>query len=1121
MGVTQMNQLWYKRGIAFLMTVLLVVGIPFSPQVMASDGGIISISSEKDWADFVKKCKLDSWSKGKTVVLEADLNLNGKFRPVPIFCGSFDGNGHTIHIGTYTSSASDMGVFRYLAQGAEVKNLMITGTWTVSGSKNAIGGIVGSNRGTVSHSSFKGVIKGRNNIGGIAGMNEETGIISDCTALGKIEGEHYVGGIVGQNMGTVIKSRNKSNVNTTGEDIDPDLGEIDMSKLNSTENLSVYTDIGGIVGFSNGLLQECENFGKIGYPRIGYNVGGIAGRQSGQIQKCENKGEVFGRKDIGGIVGQMEPYLTLKFGKDDLERLLDAFSGLQNLIDGLIDDTQDTGDAFSARIHNISALTDVARENTNYLVKHTGDYVEESLLTINDLSKRADGFLYDMDRAMKQGDVLSKEIQDVFSQMHRTTDKMQDAASSGEDIFDHSKEGVDLLGTALDSYFDKMGQVKSSVTDVIQKVKNVLDALKQAVESIPKPKPPVPDPPTPPDGGGTGGDAKPQFDRAKEEIKVSLQQLLQSLKGVKEAISNWKTEGKNLRDSVKDAKGELEKALNSGSDMARELGASLARLDNAISEMEDVENKASDIVDRLESAVESFQEGGTPQFPVPSAKFREQSDELLDHTGAILDEVSALTDEMDAKGDILIEDLRAMNHQMGSIIDIMRDIYEALLDDDKSEDMYEDISDEVEASVEGVVEFCKNYGKVEGDVDIGGISGAIGIEYDFDPEDDLEKKGKRSLDLRYQTKAVLRSSINHGAVTGKKDYVGGIIGYMKLGSLYNCEAYGKVISENGNYVGGVAGQSDSVIRHSAAKVILEGGKYIGGITGQGTDIFDCGAMVDIQKADEGIGAIAGNAEGNFTGNRFVDCKWGGIDDISYEGKAEPMAYEDFIQLDGLPERFRSFYLTFIADGKVIADVAYDYGAKSDSQEIPKVPQKKGYTGKWEDLPKEVTFDRILEAVYTQNNSSIASKEKRSDGARAVMLAEGNFCDGANIELTPISEKDAAFTGDGAYAEGWKVKLPDDGNEEHIIRYCKPEGKGKLHLYLLKDSGIEKISAKKDGQYMCFPMRGNEFTIYSSWTSYAGIVVPICGAVAVLAILLLFKEGKKIRKFLMDRKNNRE
>ena len=44
----------------------------------------------------------------------------------------------------------------------------------------------------------------------------------------------------------------------------------------------------------------------------------------------------------------------------------------------------------------------------------------------------------------------------------------------------------------------------------------------------------------------------------------------------------------------------------------------------------------------------------------------------------------------------------------------------------------------------------------------------MAIEYDFDPEDDLVEVGDRSLDVRYQTKAVVLSCINLGEVTGKR-----------------------------------------------------------------------------------------------------------------------------------------------------------------------------------------------------------------------------------------------------------------------------------------------------------------------------------------------------------------
>ena len=57
--------------------------------------------------------------------------------------------------------------------------------------------------------------------------------------------------------------------------------------------------------------------------------------RNGIVRRCENYGTVRGRKDVGGIVGQMEPFLTLRYEEDTvqaLERQIDALSDLANAI---------------------------------------------------------------------------------------------------------------------------------------------------------------------------------------------------------------------------------------------------------------------------------------------------------------------------------------------------------------------------------------------------------------------------------------------------------------------------------------------------------------------------------------------------------------------------------------------------------------------------------------------------------------------------------------------------------------------------------------------------------------------------------------------------------------------
>ena len=81
-------------------------------------------------------------------------------------------------------------------------------------------------------------------------------------------------------------------------DTELDLDALNREQLNAAENVPVCTDIGGIAGFSSGILQSCVNTGAVGYAHEGYNIGGIVGQQSGYLNGCTNSGMILGRKDL-------------------------------------------------------------------------------------------------------------------------------------------------------------------------------------------------------------------------------------------------------------------------------------------------------------------------------------------------------------------------------------------------------------------------------------------------------------------------------------------------------------------------------------------------------------------------------------------------------------------------------------------------------------------------------------------------------------------------------------------------------------------------------------------------------------------------------------------------------
>ena len=127
-------------------------------------------------------------------------------------------------------------------------------------------------------------------------MNEAEGQIINGKFKGSVQGEHYVGGIAGQNLGSMIQSENFGAINTSEIDASIEQEDLNQNQFNAAENIPVCTDIGGITGFSSGILQNCQNSGDVGYEHIGYNIGGIAGRQTGYLDGCINKGKIRGGK---------------------------------------------------------------------------------------------------------------------------------------------------------------------------------------------------------------------------------------------------------------------------------------------------------------------------------------------------------------------------------------------------------------------------------------------------------------------------------------------------------------------------------------------------------------------------------------------------------------------------------------------------------------------------------------------------------------------------------------------------------------------------------------------------------------------------------------------------------
>ena len=358
-----------KRNIALFLAVWLLVSLcPAAAAKRSAEpeeeteetaAPVVELRSAGDFADFAAACALDTYSRGVTFSLTADIDLsNTDFAPVPYFAGTFLGNGHLILGLELTADGSRVGLFRTIAPEGAVSGLHVRGTVTPGGTRQYVGGVAGVNYGLIENCSFEGTVSGRESVGGIVGSNGAGSAVTGCDFRGDVTGEHQVGGIAGENLGFIDRCGSAGAVNTVL--ITPE-GEpsFDLSAF-SQEDFLDLANIGGIAGDNQGVISACRNTGDVGYKNTGYNVGGIAGKTSGYITECENRGEIQGRRDAGGIAGQLVPYVVWSFTDDTMDALAGELGTMRFLISSASLSAGEQNTALSEALAGMSTATSQA-----------------------------------------------------------------------------------------------------------------------------------------------------------------------------------------------------------------------------------------------------------------------------------------------------------------------------------------------------------------------------------------------------------------------------------------------------------------------------------------------------------------------------------------------------------------------------------------------------------------------------------------------------------------------------------------------------------------------------------------------------------------------------------------
>lgn len=457
-----------------------------------------------------------------------------------------------------------------------------------------------------------------------------------------------------------------------------------------------------------------------------------------------------------------------------------------------------------------------------------------------------------------------------------------------------------------------------------------------------------------------------------------------------------------------------------------------------------------------------------------------------------------LTGKMDGVIGDTAEDLKDISGQMGYVFNLLF----SLIRDISAGDLIStrDLSlEEAYDHDEGAIAKCENRGSVHGETNVGGVVGSVAFELSFDMEDTLGSSNFLPTEAERILFAAVRACENRGRVESRADGVGGVAGRMDVGAVVDCVSVGAVASQNGDYVGGVAGISKGSLSHCWSRCSLAGGKYIGGIAGSGGSIADCRAWTHIGRGTEYRGAVAGWADGEVSGNLYADSWPEGVDGVSRIGQAEALTEMELLALEDVPAELETVTVRFLVDGEAVRTLRLPFGGAVET--LPAVENKGSAYWVWDSLDLgHVYADTDVTGRYLAPTHTLSSGEDIPQ-----FLVEGEFYEDQSLEVLPITVPDES----GGTLAGYTLRV---GGFEGTLTVRMRSESGAAIVVRGADGGYAEAPSEWDGRYLVFALEnGGSFAVSQQPERPDLRLFALIGGGALLVLLVVVRAASRRRR----------
>ena len=1079
-----------RRGLAFMAALVILVSCPAEYICLAEGEGtapVITISTPGDFAALAKNCVYDSYSRGMQVTLLNDIDMSGtEFEPMKIFCGTFEGGGHRITNIDLNFDGSAKGLCFELGEGGEIRNLNISGKVKAKKVTDGAASISDVIGSVVKNAGISTDIINENSISVLGGIvGKNQGRVINCSFDGEIEGDAIVGGIVGQNE--------------------------ENGYIEACYNVSSVLgnkDTGGVVGKNYGWVKSSKNSGKVNSSPVeeSHNIGGICGINDGVLENCLNDAEIGYKNvgiNIGGIVGNQSGCVIECQNIGDIfgsKSVGGIFGRFEPYTDISIEDLDRVKDDVNEIRENVKSDIDNSWNNTINDIDSLRDRLNNDINGVLDsLTSSQTGLLDAIRDRISSSDSgsLTGLLDSLSDSAREISDDLGGLSESGSLLLDQlNDETKGSLGEALDSInntIDTANRAGESLNDVLQDVDNLISDANDAYN----------------DGDWqTLSDRLDSLDGRLDYIQDTMldpisSSITSSLNAVTRTLNSIRNDSNDIADAISGPLKQAETILK-----------------NAKAQIDAANEQITKIRTDIKQAIEKVNDILSGLFPTAKPKT----------VGSVISDTIFMTAYADEKLDLNEDEIKDTLKNLTSVdIDISRNVAGMNTDD-------------------ALVMYCVNSGEVTGEKDLGGIGGTIGIESAVKYGNNVTLPSGKIITPTSIVKAVVNGCISEGEVFSRNGYGGGVVGDASFGIIKNSVTETNITSDEGGYVGGIAGYSKGKIYNCAAISDLKGSDHVGGIAGEGDTIATCYALPRIDGVVEKSGAITGTAGGVVQNNYFIKEGLSGIDGTDYEGKAVALDYTEMTGADNIPEKMTGFSndtwymgsgdiflpqnrvlsdnsasnigaliksksaeyaafhfkVKFDIDEETVKEFTVDYNTVLNSEEIPDIEPRDGYCPQWDkDTSDPIRRNTIFKAEYLDAVKTLGTAEEPP-----LLLVEGNFKDGSEVHAWE-ADSEGEYSGDYKTVAAYEFEITPEYSGKIKVHIRDKDEDGNC-IGIVINGKTKILDAERDGSYLVFETdRAGQFTVLhrrSNIWKILGILLLAFGLLILIGVTAYKRSG---------------